>query len=262
MNPSPTFPHLHLWDWHRKIPPSLPALCGVLSTLSLGDESFDFTYANLIKLALFLLLVEGGWRLFWNIVAGYDWSAALESLGIATNRPRSVRDVLEGLATLRQSEAATSLAPHLTLALLSFAILLIIPAALGPIFAAYSLLVFVAVVCVRWVGRVPPIVEVILFALGPWWVGAVGWGGLTILSLGLSLAFAVCAGRGLIAGYRPWFYHAGFLAALVMLVLSDHAFVTGVVGLFYLAALSEDLRRKTVDGGRMKDEGLLRETND
>lgn len=232
-------PPLSLWDWPRKIPPTLPALCGVLSTLGVGGGSFDFTSANLIKLALFLLLVEGGWRLFWNMVAGYDWSAALEALGIVTNRPRSVRDVLEGLTTLRQSEAATYLTPHLALALLSFAILLILPAALGPLFAVYSLLVFVAVVCVRWVGRVPPIVEVILFALGPWWVGAVGWGGLTILSLGLSLAFAVCASRGLIPGYRSWFYHAGFLAALVMLVLSDQAFVTGVVGLVYLATWSE-----------------------
>jgi hypothetical protein len=213
-------------------------LCGVLSTLGSGGESFDFTSANLIKLALFLLLVEGGWRLFWNIVASYDWPVVLEALGIVTNRPRSIRDVLEGLMTLRQSEAATYLSPHLALALLSFAILLILPAALGPVFAAYSLLVFVTVVCVRWVGRVPPIVEVILFALGPWWVGAVGWGGLTILSLGLSLAFALCAGRGLIAGYRPWFYHAGFLAALVMLVLSNHPFITGVVGLVYLVTLS------------------------
>jgi|GEM_PF-4079274 len=232
-------PPLHLWDWPRKIHPSLPAVCGVLSTLGAGSGGFDFTPANLIKLALFLLLVEGGWRLFWNTVAAYDWPAALEALGIATNRPHSIRDVFEGLTTLQKSEAAAYLAPHLALALLSLAILLILPAALGPSFIAYSLLIFVVVVCVRWVGRVHPIVEVILFALGPWWVGAMGWGGLTILSLGLSLAFALCAGRGFIAGYRPWFYHAGFVAALVMLVLSDHAFLTGVVGLVYLATFSQ-----------------------
>jgi len=232
-------PPLSLWDWPRKIPPALPAWCGVLSTLGASGESFSFTSANLIKLALFLLLVEGGWRLFWNSVAGYEWPAALEVLGIATNRPRSMRDVFEGLTTLRQSEAATYLSPHLALALLSFAILLILPAALGPVFAAYSLLIFVAVVCVRWVGRVPPIAEVILFALGPWWVGAVGWGGLTPLSLGLSLAFALCAGRSFIAGYRPWFYHAGFIAALTLLVLSNHPFITGVVGLVYLATFSQ-----------------------
>jgi hypothetical protein len=214
-------------------------VCGVLSTLGAGGESFDFTSANLIKLALFLLLVEGGWRLFWNCVASYDWSATLEALGITTRRPRSIRDVLEGLTTLQKSQAATYLSPHFALATLSFAILLILPAALGPVFAAYSLLIFVVVVCVRWIGRVPPLVEVILFALGLWWVGAVGWGGLTPLSLGLSLAFALCAGRSLIVGYRFWFYHAGFLAALAMLVLSNHPFITGVVGLVYLATLSQ-----------------------
>jgi len=238
MDPSPTLPHLHLWDWPSKIPPSLPALCGVLTTINLGG-GFSFTPANLVKLALFLLLVEGGWRLFWNTTAAYDWPAALESLGISINRPRSLREVLEGLTTLRDSEAAAHLAPHLALIALSLVILLILPAALGFSFFAYSLLILVVGVCVRFIKRAPPIVEVILFSLGPWWVGARAWGGLTVLSLGLSLAFAVCAGRGIIAGYRPWFYHAGFLAALAMLLLSGHAFAAGVVGLVYLANVGQ-----------------------
>ncbi len=235
----PALPRIS-WNNLQWLTPLWPALCGALGTLRASGGLAPMP-GQAVRLALFLLLAEGGWGMFWQVVAVYDWTAALAVLDLAEGPGGSLRARLGRLRHVPTSEASARLSLHLVLAALALALMLILPAVLGPASAAYSVVLLAAALWVRRIGHTPAVVDLMLLGLGPWWVAAWTWGGLSGLSLSLSLAYALClAGLWPVGGLplKPApLYGLGLGAAVGILLVGQHALAGGVAGLCFWAAL-------------------------
>lgn len=229
--------------------PAWAALCGIVASGGFGWQGEDW-----LRLALLILLVDGGWGTLWAALGGTDWAAPVRRWrnwhygGPATPLPYTLPDspgdqVSRWLGQMR-AWWRDLFWPACGPALLAVGVALPVTAVLGALLGMELLLLSVAALAVMQLGlaweggrgSIAPGWDAVVAVALPWLAGHLAFGSLTLYSAGLALAFALAWGAAWQADVR-WKHTLGlgaqFLAAVLLVVL-HHPLAAG--GLLLLLA--------------------------
>jgi len=232
--------------------PTWAVLCGIVASGGFSWGSEDW-----LKLALLLLLVEGGWGTLWSALGSTDWATPLrrwrqsspvdegEGISLAVlpyTLPGAPGDRLGRFLARLQGWWRDEVWPTCGSALQALLVALPVTALLGALLGPELLLLSVAALAlsqlgVLWdAGRgvVSPGWDALITVAWPWLAGHAAFGPVTLPSAGLAIVFALSwgtawstksnGGRVLAAG--------GQLLAMVLLVVLRRPIAAG--GLFLL----------------------------
>jgi len=176
--------------------PAWAALCGVV-----GSNSFDWQGRDWLRLALLILLVDGGWGTLWAAVASTDWVAPLRRWRNwrfgepVSTPPYTLPDSAGDRASrwLGQLRAwwRDVLWPTCGPALSAIAVTLPVTAALAALLGPELLLLSLGSLAVIQLGLVWEASSSAVAVALPWLTGHVAFDSLTPASAGLALAFTL-----------------------------------------------------------------------
>lgn len=224
-----------LTDLTTWLGPAWAGLCGVVASAGFGWQGRDF-----LRLAVLILLVDGGWGTLWAALGGTDWATPLRRWRhwysgepIATlpyTLPGSPGErVSHWLGQLR-AWWRDALWPACGPALSAIAVALPMTAVLAALLGLELLLLSAAALAVMQLGlaweggqgTVAPGWDGVVAVTLPWLAGHVAFGEPTLRSAGLALAFALAWGAAWRAGSlwgRALGIGAQLLAAALHVVL-------------------------------------------
>jgi len=236
----------HLATW---LGPAWAVLCGVIASGGFGWQGEDW-----LRLALLILLVDGGWGTLWAASGGTDWATLARRwhhwrfgepvTALPYTLPGSPGDRVSRWLGQMRAWWRDVLWPACGPALSAIAIALPVTAVLGAILGTELLLLSAAALAVMelglaWEGgrgSIAPGWDAVIAILLPWLAGHVACGPLTLYSAGLALVFALAWGAAWQSGAR-WKRALGsgvqFLAVALLVVLR-HPLAAG--GLLLLQA--------------------------
>jgi hypothetical protein len=195
----------HLTTW---LGPTWATLCGIVASGGFSWEGRDW-----VRLALLILLVEGGWGTLWAALGGSDWATPLHRWRHwDKNAPvAALPYTLPGAPGGRLRRSLGRLRtwwgevfwPTRGSTLLAVVAALPVAALLGALLGPELILLSVAALAlmqlgVVWKGGrdvVPPGWDAFIAVALPWLAGHVTFGPVTLRSAGLALLFAVAWGK-------------------------------------------------------------------
>ncbi len=225
----------HLTNWGAWMGPTWAVVCGVVASDGFGWRGEDW-----IRLALLVLLVDGGWGTLWSSLGGVNWAKPLRrwrhwrfGAPFATppyTLPNSPGDRISRwlgqLGAWWRDVFWPACGPAFSAIVIAFAVTVVLAVLLG----TELLLLSAATLAVMQLGlaweggrgTVAPHWDALVAVMMPWLAGHVAFGALGLRSLGLALAYAISWG----AAWRvdsPWERALGigsqFLAAALFVVL-------------------------------------------
>jgi len=225
--------------------PAWATLCGVVSSGNFGWQGEDW-----LRLALLILLVDGGWGTLWAALKSTDWATPLRRWrswrsGEAVTPPPYTLPNSPGdrayrwLGQLRswwRNVLWPACGPALSALAVALPVMVILAISLGPelmLLSAAALAVMQ--LSLAWEGC-----SFALAILFPWLAGRVAFGPLTPASAGLALAFALAwgGGRRSESPWGRWLGVGGQLAASALLVVLRHPLATGYLLLMLIPQLA------------------------
>jgi hypothetical protein len=254
----------HLADPITWMGPAWAALCGVAASNGFGWQGWDW-----IRLALLILLVDGGWGTLWAALGITDWATPLRRwrdwrsgepvVTLPYTLPDSPGDRasrwLGQLHAWRRDVLWPACGPPLSAICVALPVMAVLAALLGPELALLSLAALAVMqLGLAWEGgrgTVTPGWNSIVGLALPWLAGHVAFGtpiGISLLgSFGLALSFALAWGAALRADsswQRALGIGAQCLAAAILVAL-HHPLAAGCLSLLLVPqlALSPWLRR-------------------
>ena len=244
-----------LTNW---LAPTWALLCGIVASGGFSWDGQDW-----VKLALLILLVDGGWGTLWSALGATDWAAPLQrwrkspsddegdNTSIAVlpytlpNAPGGrVRRVLGRLQAWWRDEARPTYGSSLQALVVALPVTALLGALLGPQLLLLSLAALaLSQLGVLWEagrGVVPPGWDALIAVTWPWLAGHVAFGPVTLPSAGLAALFALSWGmawrtksnRGRVAAA------AGQLLATASLVALRRPFAAGALFLLLVPQLA------------------------
>jgi hypothetical protein len=233
--------------------PAWAVLCGVVAA-----GSFEWNGEGWLRLALLILLVDGGWGTLWAALGSTDWATPLRRWRNwrlrepVTTPPYTLPDspgdrASRWLGQLRawwRDVFWVACGPAVSAIIVALPVTLLLCTLLG----TELLLLSAAALAVMQLGlawdggqgTVAPIWDAVIAVAFPWLAGHIGFGSLTLSSVGLALAFALAWGaawraesawgRGLTAGAQ--------LLAATLLVALQHPLAAGCTLLLLVLQLA------------------------
>ena len=221
----------HLADPTTWLCPAWATLCGVVASGRFGWQGRDF-----LRLALLILLVDGGWGTLWAALGNTDWATPLRRwrnyrFGEPIPTPPYTLPSSPGdrashwLGQLRawwRDVLWVTCGPALAAILVALPVTAVLAALLGPELTLLSLAALAAMQLglVREGGRgfVTPGWNAAIVVALPWLAGQATFGALTLRSTGLALAFGLAWGAAWQAG-SAWRRALGIVAQLLAATL-------------------------------------------
>jgi len=201
--------------------PAWAALCGVVAS-----GGFDWRGEDFVRLALLLLLVDGGWGTLWVALGSTDWATPLRRWRnwrfgepVATppyTLPDSPGDRASRWLGQLRAWWRDVLWPTCGLALSAIAVALPVTALLATLLGPDLLLLSLAALAVMQLGLAWGGCNAAVAVILPWLAGHVACGPLTPSSAGLALAFTLAWGANRRAE-SPWGRALGASAQLLAL---------------------------------------------
>lgn len=236
----------HLTTW---LGPAWAALCGIVASGGFGWQGEDW-----LRLALLILLVDGGWGTLWAALGGTDWATPVRrwrnwhygepATPLPYTLPDSPGDRVSRWLGQMRAWWRDLFWPACGPALLAVGTALPVTAVLGALLGMELLLLSVAALAVMQLGlaweggrgSIAPGWDAVVAVALPWLAGHAAFGPLTLYSAGLALAFVLAWGAAWQADSH-WKCALGigaqFLAAVLLVVL-HHPLAAG--GLLLLLA--------------------------
>jgi len=233
--------------------PAWAGLCGAVASGGFGQQGQDW-----LRLALLIILVDGGWGTLWAALGGTNWAKPLRrwrnwrfgepAAALPYMLPGSPGDrVSRWLGQLR-TWWRDILQPTCGPALSATLVALLVVAVLGALMGTELLLLSAATLAViqlslTWEGgrgTIGPGWDGIIVVALPWLAGHVAFGSLTLHSVGLAFAFALAWGAAWRADSR-WKRVLGVGAQLlvgVLLVALHHPLAAGCLSLLLVPQLA------------------------
>ena len=232
----------HLGTW---LGPAWAVLCGVIAS-----DGFDGQGAGWLRLALLILLVDGGWGTLWAALGATDWATPLRRWrNWHSGEPvATLPYTLPGSSGERASRWLGDLRdfgrevlwPACGPALSAILVALPVTAVLGALLGIELMLLSAAALAVMQLGlvweggrgSVAPGWDAFVAVALPWLAGHVGFGPLTLRSTGLALLFALAWGAawGTNLGWGQTLgIGAQFLAAALLVALRSPVAAGGLL---------------------------------
>ncbi len=224
--------------------PAWASLCGIAVSGGFGWQGEDW-----LRLALLILLVDGGWGTLWAALGSTNWATPLHRwrnwrsgdpvAPLPYTLPGSPGDRASRWLGQLRAWWRDVLWPTCGPALSAIAVALPVTAVLGALLGPELLLLSAGACAIMQLGLVweggqgsiaPGWGAVVTVTL-PWLAGHVAFGELTLRSAGLALAFALAWGAAWRAD-QPWKRTLGIgaqLLAAVLLVVLHHPLAAGVL---------------------------------
>ena len=224
-----------LTDLTTWLGPAWASVCGVVASNDVGWQGEDW-----LRLALLILLVDGGWGTVWAALGSTDWATPLRrwrkwrsgepGASLPYTQPGSPGDRWSRRLGQFRSWWRDILWPGCGPAISAIAIAVPITALLGGLLGPELLLLSLAALAVMqlglaWVGgrgTVTPGWDAVVAVLLPWLAGHIAFGSPTVSSATLALSFAVAYGaawRTKSRGGRLLLVGAHLLAAALLIAL-------------------------------------------
>lgn len=248
----------HVTDLTSWLGPTWAALCGVVASGGFSWQGQDW-----VRLALLILLVDGGWGTLWAALGGTDWATAVrrwrqgrQGQGdedppltmLPYTLPGAPGGRLGGVVGAFRTWWREALWPTCGSALLAVAAALPMTALLGALLGPELLLLSLAALAlmqlgVVWEGgrsAVPPGWDASIAVALPWLAGHVTFGAMTLHSAGLALLFALAWGQAwhVVSGGGRAVSIGSQLLALVSLVALHRPVAAGTVFLLLIPQLA------------------------
>jgi hypothetical protein len=233
--------------------PTWAVLCGVAAS-----GGFSWQGPDWLRLALLILLVDGGWGSLWTALAANDWATPLRRWREwQENRPTAALPytlpdapggkVSQFVGRLR-AWWSQALWPRCGSAILVIVIALPTTALLATLLGAELLLLSVAALAlmqlgVIWQGgrgAVPPGWDALIAVALPWLAGHVSFGPLTLHSTGLAVLFAVAWGKAwnVTSGWGRTLTVGSQLLAMASLIVLERPLAAGSLFLVLVPQLA------------------------
>jgi len=225
--------------------PAWAALCGVVASGGFGWQGQD-----LLRLALLILLVDGGWGTLWAALGSTDWATPLRRwrnwrFGEPVPPPPYTLPDSPGDRASRWLGQLRAwwrdvLWPTCGPALSAIAVALPVTAVLGAVLGPELLLLSLAALAVMQLSMAWGWSDAVVTVMFPWLAGHVVFGPLTPGSAGLALAFTLAWGANRRAG-SAWGRWLGVMAQLVaaaLLITLHHPLAAGVLALLLTPQLA------------------------
>ncbi|HEY74414.1 MAG TPA: hypothetical protein G4N99_14240 [Thermoflexia bacterium] len=221
------------------------AVCGVVASGGFGWQGGDF-----LRLALLILLADGGWGTLWAAIGATDWATPLRRwrnwrFGEPVSAPpytlpNSPGDrVSRWLGQLRVWRRDV-LWPTCGPAISAIAVALPVTAALSALLGPNLLLLSLAALAVMQLSLAWEGCSALVAVMFPWLAGHVAFGSLTPASAGLALAFTLAWGANRQAE-SPWVRALGIAAqflALAFLLALRQPLTAGMLALLLAPQLA------------------------
>jgi hypothetical protein len=224
--------------------PTWAALCGVAASGGFGWEGPQW-----LRLALLILLVDGGWGSLWTALAATDWATPLRrwrewdenqpTAALPYTLPDAPGGKLSHFVGKLRAWWSHILWPRCGSAILVIVIAVPTAALLATLLGAELVLLSVAALAliqlgVIWEGgstTVPPGWDAVIAITLPWLAGHVAFGPITIPSAGLAFLFALAWGKAwsVSSGWGRTFTVGSQLLAMASLVILRRPLAAGVL---------------------------------
>lgn len=233
--------------------PTWALLCGIAAS-----NSFDWQGANWLRVALLVLLVDGGWGTLWAALGSTDWAKPLRRwrnwhFGEPGPTPPYTLPGAPGdrlsrwLGQLRAwwlDVLWPSCGPAVSAITVALPVTLLLATLLGPELLLLSLAAITVIeMGLIWAGgrgTVAPMWNALVTVMLPWLAGHIAFGPLSPSSAGLALVLAV-AWAGSLYVKSPWgraMATGGQLAAAMLLVALHHPLAAGCCALLLAPQLA------------------------
>lgn len=234
----------HLSAW---LAPTWATLCGLVASGNFGWNGADF-----LRLALLILLVDGGWGTLWSALGSTDWATPLRRwrdwhagepvAAPPYTLPGTPGDALSRWLGQLRAWRRDILWPACGPAITAIAVALPATAALAALLGPELVLASAAALALMQLGlawnggrgAVAPGWDALISITLPWLAGQLAFGELSLLSVALALVFTVAWGSGWQAG-SAWgrFLNVGSqILAAVLLVAWHHPIAAMCLALF------------------------------
>ncbi len=225
--------------------PTWAAICGVVAS-----DGFDWQGADFLRLALLILLADGGWGTLWAAISATDWATPLRRwrnyrFGEPAptppyTLPNSPGDRASRWLGQLRAWGHDVLWPACGPAISAIAVALPVTALLGILLGTDLLLLSMAALAVMQLSLAWEGCGALVTVMFPWLAGHVAFGPPTPASAGLALAFTLAWGANRRAG-SYWIRTLGIAAqfvALALLITLRRPLAAGVVALLLAPQLA------------------------
>jgi hypothetical protein len=224
--------------------PTWATLCGVAAS-----GAFNWEGPQWLRLALLILLVDGGWGSLWTALAATDWATPLRrwrewdenrsTAALPYTLPDAPGGKLSHFVGKLRAWWSRVLWPRCGSALLVIVTAVPIAALLAILLGIELLLLTVAALALMQLGiiweegrgAVPPGWDATIAIALPWLAGHVAFGPMTLPSTGLACLFALAWGKAwsVTSGWGRTLTVGGQLLAMVSLVILQRPLAAGVL---------------------------------